>query len=520
LDKEIGVPAQRIAMRRIREVLRLKHECELSYAQIAQALRISKGTVANYLSLAEAAGISHSVALGLDDATLLGQLYPQRYVYRQFAVPDFAQVHRELKRKGVTLQLLWEEYQEAAQGVAYSRSRFCERYLAFVGTLRRSMRQTHVAGEKLFVDFAGPTVPIYGAASGQESRAHIFVAVWGASNYTYVEATAAQTKLDWIRAHVNAFAFFGGCPALLVPDQPRALISKPERYEPQSNRTYEALAEHYGCAILPARPGKPRDKAAVELAVQITERWVLARLRHRRFYSLSELNAAIGELVSRLNERAFQKLEGSRRSWFELLDRPAMRPLPSAPFEYAEFKRARVSRLDYHVEFQGHFYSVPHTLVGQDIELRVTRSTVEVLYRNRRVASHARSARRGGYTTVAEHMPASHRAHREWTPQRLIHWAGTIGQATQSVVSHILETKPHPEQGYRACLGMLALARKYGPQRLEAACARAVHIGALSRKSVISILESGLDRQPLQQTLEIDSALPVHPNVRGPKYYH
>jgi transposase len=519
LDKEIGVPAQRIAMRRIREVLRLK-ECELSYAQIAQALRISKGTVANYLSLAEAAGISHSVALGLDDATLLGRLYPQRYVYRQFAVPDFAQVHRELKRKGVTLQLLWEEYREAAQGIGYSRSRFCERYLAFVGTLKRSMRQTHVAGEKLFVDFAGPTVPIYGAASGQESRAHIFVAVWGASNYTYVEATAAQTKLDWICAHVNAFAFFGGCPALLVPDQPRALISKPERYEPQSNRTYEALAEHYGCAILPARPGKPRYKAAVELAVQITERWVLARLRHRRFYSLTELNVAIGELVARLNTRAFQKLEGSRRSWFELLDRPAMRPLPSAPFEYAEFKRARVSRLDYHVEFQGHFYSVPHTLVGQDVELRVTRSTVEVLYRNRRIASHPRSARRGGYTTVAEHMPASHRAHREWTPQRLIHWAGTIGQATQSVVSHILETRPHPEQGYRACLGMLALARKYGPQRLEAACARAVQIGALSRKSVISILEAGLDRQPLQQTLDIDSALPVHPNVRGPKYYH
>jgi transposase len=306
----------------------------------------------------------------------------------------------------------------------------------------------------------------------------------------------------------------------LVPDQPRALISKPERYEPQSNRTYEALAEHYGCAILPARPGKPRDKAAVELAVQLTERWILARLRHRRFYSLSELNAAIGELVTRLNERAFQKLDGSRRSWFELLDRPAMRPLPSAPFEYAEFKRARVSRLDYHVEFQGHLYSVPHTLVGQDVELRVTRSTVEVLYRNRRVASHPRSARRGGYTTVAEHMPASHRAHREWTPQRLIQWAGSIGHATQSVVSHILETKPHPEQGYRACLGMLALARKYGAQRLEAACARAVHIGALSRKSVISILESGLDRQPLQQSLDIDSTLPVHPNVRGPKYYH
>jgi len=514
------VPAQRIAMRRIREVLRLKHECDLSFGQIARVLHVSKGTVSNYLSVAEAAGITHSVASGLDDSALIARLYPQRYVYPQFAVPDFAQVHRDLKRKGVTLQLLWEEYREAAQGVPYSRSRFCERYLAFVGTLRRSMRQTHVAGEKLFVDYAGPTVPIYGEQTGEVARAHIFVAVWGASNYTYVEATAAETKVDWIRAHVNALAFFGGGPALLVPDQPRALVTRPERYEPESNRTYEALAEHYGCAILPARPGKPRDKAAVELAVQITERWVLARLRHQRFYGLAALNAAIGELVTILNDKPFQKLEGSRRSWFERLDRPAMRALPPAPFEYAEFKRARVSRLDYHVEFDRHYYSVPHALVGQEVELRVTQGTVEVLFRNRRVASHQRSAQRGAYSTVPEHMPASHRAHREWTPQRLIHWAGTIGMATQAVVTHILQTKAHPEQGYRACLGMLALERKYGRRRLEAACARAVQIRALSRKSVLSILESGLDREPLQQSLAIDAALPSHPNVRGSKYYH
>ena len=514
------MPAQRIAMRRIREVLRLKHECDLSFGQIARALHVSKGTVSNYLSVAEAAGITHEVASGLDDSALIARLYPQRYVYRQFAVPEFAQVHRELKRKGVTLQLLWEEYREGAQGVPYSRSRFCERYLAFVGTLRRSMRQTHVAGEKLFVDYAGPTVPIYGEQADEVARAHIFVAVWGASNYTYAEATASETKIDWIRAHVNALTFFGGVPALLIPDQPRALVTRPERYEPESNRTYEALAEHYGCAILPARPGKPRDKAAVELAVQITERWVLARLRHQRFYGLAPLNAAIGELVRLLNDKPFQKLDGSRRSWFERLDRPAMRALPPAPFEYAEFKRARISRLDYHVEFNRHYYSVPHALVGQEVELRVTQSTVEVLFRNRRIASHRRSFQRGGYTTVPEHMPASHRAHREWTPQRLIHWAGTIGTATQTVVTHILETKAHPEQGYRACLGMLALERKYSRQRLEAACARAVQIRALSRKSVLSILESGLDREPLQQSLEIDAALPSHPNVRGSKYYH
>ncbi len=514
------MPAKRIAMRRIREVLRLKHECALSHAQIARALGLSKGSVSNYLASAEVVGLSHRDAGQLDDATLLARLHPERYVHRRFAQPDFAQVHREAKKKGVTLQLLWEEYRDAAEGTPYSRSRFFERYQAFVQTLRRSMRQTHVAGEKLFVDYAGQTVPLIDIVTGELARAHIFVAVWGASNYTYACASVAETKADWIAAHVNALTFFGGVPALLVPDNPRALILDADRYEPRPNRTYEALAEHYGCAILPARPRHPQDKAKVEVGVQIVERWILARLRHHRFYSLAELNAAIGALLDDLNERPFQKLQGTRRSWFELLDRPAMRPLPAAAFEYAEFRRARVSRLDYHVEFDGHYYSVPHALVGQEVELRVTRTTLEVLFRNRRIASHARSSRRGAHTTTADHMPAAHRAHREWTPQRLLDWAASVGEATSSVVIHMFETKPHPEQGYRACLGLLALARKYGNQRLEAACARAVLIGAASRKSVASILATGLDREPPDRTLFVDAASPAHPNVRGPAYYH
>ena len=304
-----------------------------------------------------------------------------------------------------------------------------------------------------------------------------------------------------------------------MPDNPKALISEANRYEPEPNRTSQALAEHYGCAVLPARPYKPRDKAKVEAGVQLVERWILARLRQRRFYGLAELNAAIGELLEDLNNRPFQKLDGSRRSWFELLERPALRPLPPMPFEYAEFKRARVSRLDYHVEFERHYYSVPHTLVGEEVELRVTHTIVEVLYHHRRVASHARSSVRGGYTTVPEHMPASHRAHRAWTPQRLLQWAGSIGVATQSVVKRILDTKPHPEQGYRACLGLLALARKYGEHRLDAACKRALAIDAPSRKSVASILAHGLDQQPLPHSL-FGAELPVHGNVRGPKYYH
>jgi transposase len=507
-------------MRRIREVLRLKHQCGLSYGEIARSLGISKGSVANYLARAEAAGLTHEGASALDDGALLARLAPRAHGLAQFEAPDFVRVHRELKRKGVTLTLLWEEYCEAAQGVPYSRSRFFERYQAFVRTLRRSMRQTHVAGEKLFVDFAGQTVPVIDRESAEVRRAHVFVAVWGASNYTYAEATWRETSADWIGAHVNAFNHAGGVPALLVPDNPKALISQAHRYEPVPNRTYQALAEHYGCAILPARTYKPRDKAKVEAGVLLVERWILARLRHRRFFSLAELNAAIGALLEDLNGRAFQKLDGSRRSWFDTLERPALKPLPAIAFEYAQFKRARVSRLDYHVEFERHFYSVPHSLVGEEVELRVTRGTVEVLYRNRRIASHARSAHRGGYTTVPEHMPASHRAHARWTPQRLIEWARGIGPATESVVTYILQTKPHPEQGYRACLGMLALARTYGAARLEAACARAVHVGAKSRKSVASILGRSLDQQPLQPLIHDEASLPAHANVRGAKYYH
>lgn len=506
-------------MHRVREVLRLKYEAKLSHERIAAALRISKGTVANYVAAAERAELSAQQARELDDAALLKRLHPDRYERKGYAKPDFALVHREMRRKGMTLQLLWEEYREACEGTPYSRTRFLELYGEFERTLRRSMRQQHKAGEKLFVDYAGQTVPVFDPKSGRSWNAQLFVAVLGASNYTYAEATERQTKADWIGAHVNAFGYLGGTPTLLVPDNPRALVSDPDRYEPQINRTYEALAEHYGCAILPARPRRPRDKASVEAGVLLVERWILARLRHRRFYSLAEVNAAIAPLLEYLNDKPLQKLEGSRRSWFELLDRPALRPLPAVPYEYAEFVKARVSRLDYHIEHQRHYYSVPHPLVGQEVELRVTRTSIEVLFRNRRVASHARSNVRGGFTTVAEHMPASHREYRTWTPAKLIGWAETVGPATASVVKHLLESRPHPEQGFRSCMGMRELARKYGTTRLEAASARAVLIESKSRRSVASILQHGLDRQPVQKTLYVVPPHPAHDNVRGPGYY-
>jgi len=512
------MPTPRITMRQIREVLRLHLQAGLSYAETGRALKMAKSTVGAVVLMARAAGVDWATAQQLDDAELERRLYrpPVPRCSRQLE-PNYAWIHQELKRPGVTLQLLWEEYARGNR-LAYKYTSFCIKYRAWVVSLARSMRQTHVAGEKLFVDYAGQTVPIIDAATGEITPAQIFVAVLGASNYTHACATARQTMDDWLGAVMEAFEFIGGVPLLLVPDQTRALIARPDPYEPQTGRTVEEFATHYGVAVLPARPGRPRDKPKVEAAVLLVERWILARLRNRRFFSLAELNAAIAELLVELNARSFKKLPGCRRSAFESIDRPALRPLPAERFELARWKRARVN-IDYHVEFDGHYYSVPHRLVRTEVELRITSTTLEVIAGNRRLASHVLSSRRGHHTTLPEHMPASHRAHHEWTPQRLIAWGERIGAATAAVVRWQMDNRPHPEQGYRACLGLQRLAREFTAPRLEAACARALSIAAPTYRSVASILKSGLDRQPLAAA-EPRSALPLHDNVRGPDYYH
>jgi transposase len=516
------MPTNRITMRQIRQALRLHLEAGLSYAQVARAVGIGKGTVGKFMLLARAAGVDWGVAQTLSDAELEARLYrPAVPRSSRQLEPDYAWVHQELKRAGVTLQLLWEEYQrQHSEGgeQAYKYTSFCIKYRAWAAALKRSMRQTHVAGERLFVDYAGQTVPVIDAASGEIRRAQIFVAVLGASNYTYACATAAQTGADWVGSIIGALEFIGGVPRLIVPDQTRALIARPDRYEPAVNRLVEELCEHYDVAVLPARPAHPRDKPKVEVGVQVVERWILARLRNRRFFSLAELNGAIGELLLDLNRRAFKKLPGCRASAFDALDKPALRPLPATRMAIARFKRARVN-IDYHVELEGHYYSVPHRLVRAEVELRVTGTTVEIMAGNQRVAVHAYSTRRGAHTTVAEHMPASHRAHREWTPQRLIAWGERIGAATAAVVRWQMEHRPHPEQGYRACLGLQRLARQFGDARLEAACARAMSIRSPTYRSVNSILAAGLDRQQVPAT-PAQAALPLHENVRGPDYYH
>jgi transposase len=505
-------------MRRIREALRLHLQAGLSYSEVGRALKVSKSAVGKYVSLAKVAGVDCAVADGLDDAELESRLYrPAVPRASHQLAPDFGLIHQELKRSGVTLMLLWEEY-ATGNPLAYKYTSFCIKYREFAKTQARSMRQIHIAGEKLFVDYAGSTVPIIDATTGEITQAQIFVATLGASNYTFACATPRQTTADWIGAQVLALEFIGGATRLIVPDQARALISRPDRHDPEPNRSYEEFAKHYGCAILAARPAHPRDKPKVEGSVLLVQRWILARLRNRRFFTLHELNQAIRLLLIDLNQRAFKKLPGCRRSAFEQLDAPALRPLPAARFAIGRWKTAKVN-IDYHVEFEGHYYSVPHRLVGARLDVRVTAALLECFASNQRVACHAVSTVRGGFTTAPEHMPASHRAHLQWTPGKLIAWGERIGVSTAALVTWQLERRPHPEQGYRACLGLLALARKYSPERLEAACTRAMAIRAPTLRSVTNILKCGLDSQPSLFTPAVNPVV-EHENVRGPDYYH
>ncbi|NIS72360.1 MAG: IS21 family transposase [Proteobacteria bacterium] len=504
-------------MRKIREVLRLKWENGFSVRQIAKSCNIAHSTVREYLLRAEKAGLSWPLPSELDEASLENVLFPPAEVSsgKRPPMPPMEYIHSELKRKGVTLQLLWYEYKESHPD-GYQYSRFCERYRLWAKKLDLCLRQQYRVGEKLFVDYAGQSVPIVDPTTGEVKEAQIFVAVLGASNYTFAKACNSQSLPCWIKSHVDALTFFGGVPEIIVPDNTKVAVTHPCRYEPDINPTYLDLAQHYGTTVIPARAVKPRDKAKVEAAVLMAERWILATLRNRTFFSLAELNQAISEKLTILNSRQFKKLTTTRKRLFETIEKPALKPLPPRPYEYAEWKKASV-HIDYHIEVDGHFYSVPYQLVKHSVDVRLTGHTVEVLFKNKRVASHRRSYKKGGFTTRMEHRPKSHQKYLEWTPSRIIRWAEKIGPHTQELITRILESRPHPEQGFRSCLGIIRLGKRYCPERLEAACLRALKIHALSYKSVASILKTGLDKQPCEQTSK--AKIIVHPNVRGTHYY-
>ena len=511
------MPAERLSMRKVREVLRLKHALGMSYRKISEATGAGKTQAAEYVRRAEAAGIGWPIPDGIDDTELERRLFPVAAdSANKRPAGDWPAIQRELKRRGVTLALLWQEYL-AEHPNGYSYTRFCELFVDWRRQLSPTMRQTHLAGEKLFVDWAGDTTPVVDPATGEERRAHVFVAALGASNFTYAEARWSETLPDWIGAHVNAFSAIGGVAKALVPDNLKAGITKPSRYEPGINRTYQDLADHYGCVVLPTRVLKPRDKATVEVAVQIVERFVLAKLRNRTFFSLAELNVAIRDCVAVINAKVMRRFGQSRAELLETLDRPALKPLPSTPYAYAEWKRARVAP-DYHIEIAGHFYSVPSKLIREVVEVRITSATVEVFHKGQRIAAHLFSPLSNRHTTTPEHMPSAHRRYAEWTPARIISEAARIGPATVALIEAIMKAKPHPEQGFRSCLGILSLVKSYGPARVEAACRRGNDIGSTTYGSIASILKHGLDKAFAR---EATSEAPLHHgNIRGASYFH
>jgi transposase len=458
------MPGERLSMRKIRELLRLRWEHHLPQRVISQSLGLSQGSVSDYLSRARHAGLTWPLPDEMDDARLETLLFPPPpgVPSDQRPIPDWAVVHRDLRRPNVTLALLWEEYRAVApDGFGYSW--FCDLYREWAGRLKPTLRQVHIAGERLFVDFAGHAMEVIDAATGEIHRAEIFVAVLGASSFIYAEATASQAVPDWIAAHVNALNAIGGVPRQIVSDNLKAGITKACFYEPTVNRTYADMAAHYRTAIIPARPYKPRDKAKVEVGVQVVQRWILARLRNRRFFSLAELNRAIRELVDQLNDRPMRGWGTTRRALFEQLDRPALQSLPPTPYEYADWKRCRVN-IDYHIEVNKHFYSVPFRLLRQEVEARITAHTVEIFHRGKLVATHLRSLRPYRPSTVAEHMPSSHRRYRDWTHERIQRDAAAIGDDAAALVEIILRSRPHPEQGFRSCIGILvAVTMSIGP---------------------------------------------------------
>ena len=511
------MPAERLTMRQLREILRLRG-MGLSGRKIARSLSLSPTTVGDYLRRAKVAGIAWPLPPDLDDQALEKALFiaPEEQQASR-PLPDWRWVHTELRRKHVTLALLWQEYKsEHPDGYQYSQ--FCDLYRAWAKDLEVWMRQKHRGGEKLFVDYSGDGIRWVDPATGKPQEAQLFVAVLGASNYTYAEATATQQLPDWLECHVHALEYLCGVPEVVVPDQPRTSVSRPCRYDPELNPAYGELARHYGTCVIPARPRHPRDKAKVEVGVLIAQRWIIAGLRNRTLYSIAEINVAIHELLEKLNTRPMRRLKRSRRELFQELDQPNLQPLPDSRFEYADWKVGARVNLDYHVEYEKRFYSVPYQYAHKEVDVRATARVIEVFHQQRRIASHSRLYNEFSYATEKEHMPRAHREHLEWTPSRIINWAQKVGPCTAQLVERIMEERPHPEQGYRACLGILRLSKTYGAERLEKAAQRALPFRFHSYRSVESILKKGLENRPLP--VVSSEPLPLHENLRGSHYYN
>lgn len=506
-----------LSMRKVREILRLKLHAGLSARQVAKSCKVSAATVIEYEKRAKEAGLTWPLPEDMDDDRLERIVRARACGFtHDRPMPEMDYLLQEMRRPHVTLYLLWLEYRELHPD-GYSYTQFCYHYSQAKKKLSPTLRQEHKAGEKLFTDYAGDTLKIIDPKTGESAPVYIYVAVLGASNYTYAEGVLSMDLASWIDSHVRAFEYLGGVPEIIVPDNTKCAVIKPDRYEPDLNPEFAEMAAHYGCAVIPARVRKPRDKAKVEAGVLLVERWILAKLRNRTFFSLHEVNSAIAELLEQLNSRKLKMLSASRRDLFMKIDKPALRALPDSRYHFGSWHSAKVN-IDYHIAIEKHFYSVPYHLVGEQVEARLTSSMVEILYKNRRIASHIRSYKEGGFSTNPDHRPKSHQRYLEWTPSRITSWAATKGPNTAALVEKILVSKPHPEQGYRSCLGIIRLADKYTPERVEAASGRAIRCNAISYQSVKSILTKGLDRLPINDAPEYIP--PTHTNIRGKDYYN
>ena len=504
-------------MRKISEVLRLRYALDCSYRDISKSLSISISTVSDYLARARQAGVGWPLPEGMTEQTLYDKLFlPVDSSVKERTLPDMEWVHRELRKKGMTLRLLWREYRDIHHdGFGYTQ--FCVRYRRYLKQITPMMRQAHKAGEKTFVDYAGMTVPWIDAETGEVMEAQIFVGCLGASQYTFVEATATQQTPDWIQSHVRMWTYFGGVSEIVVPDNLKSGVTKAHRYDPDINLNYQHLGEYYGVAIVPARVAEPKDKAKVENVVGCIERQILAPLRHVTFTSIAEMNRAIQDKLTRFNQQPFQKMKTSRKALFDEVDKPALKALPAEPYQYATWSHAKIN-IDYHFVFDEHFYSVPYQYIHHAVEVRATNKTVECFYQQQRIAVHERSCARYKFTTLSEHMPPSHKAHADWSPERIKRWANKIGGHTHLFIEQMIASRAFPQQAFRSCLGLLRLASRYGEDRLESACSIAYQAGATRYQQVESILKNKMDLVT-QSSMKPIAPTPIHDNIRGSNYY-
>lgn len=507
------MPQERLSVRKIREVIRLHFEAGLSNRAVARACQVSNSTVGDYLERAKKAGLSWPLPEGLGEEDLYRRLYPEESATKpktERPIPDWEEVHRELSKRGVTLTLLWQEYRQKHPD-GYGFTQFRVYYQLWNQSHTNTMRLPHKAGEEMEVDYAGMTVAITDPETGETRQAPVFVAALPASSYTFAEIQPSQELPHFLGGHVRAFTFFGGIPKTVRPDNLKTGVKTPNRYEPELNPSYQELAEYYHLAVLPARVRKPRDKAHVENSVQNVERWVLAPLRNRTFFSLGEANRAIAPLLQALNQKEMQHLGKSRKELFQELDQPALRPLPERPYEYAAWKNAKVN-IDYHIAFEGHFYSVPYALVRQEVRIRATENLVAIFHKGQQVAVHPRSQAQGRFSTRSEHMPANHQFISGMGADWLLREAAKIGPQTSAYLSALLQSRQIPQHAYRSCLGILGLARRYARPQIEAACQVLLTANLLSYRDVKTELERLAARAS-------ETVLPAHENVRGSSYY-